>query len=167
MDGRAATVEIRNAPEPEAFAELRETLETFGRNELGLWAFAFSREELEGRAGDAVELARRLYDERDVRRSNLAEAAGRYRAAMDYLESLDPKPALYDEAADGLAAAEEELAGVVERLNWDADHAVQTKEWARAAQTLRELLDYVPDRADPRHAAAERRLFDVEKRIPR
>ena len=167
VDGRAATVEIRNAPEPEAFAELRETLETFGRNELGLWAFAFSREELEGRAGDAVELARRLYDERDVRRSNLAEAAGRYRAAMDYLESLDPKPALYDEAADGLAAAEEELAGVVERLNWDADHAVQTKEWARAAQALRELLDYVPDRADPRHAAAERRLFDVEKRIPR
>ena len=167
VDGRAATVEVRNAPAPDAFAELRETLETFGRNELGLWAFAFSREELEARAEEAVELARRLHDERDVRRSNLAEAAGRYRAAMDYLESLNPKPELYDEASRGLADAESELDGILERLNWDADHAVQTKEWARAAQALREIMDYVPDRADPRHAAAERRLFDVEKRIPR
>lgn len=165
VDGRAATVEVRNAPEPEAFVQLRETLETFGQNELGLWAFAFSREELLARAEEAVDQARRLHDEREVDRGNLAGAVGRYRAAKDYMESLSPKPELYDEAARGLSEAEAELTAVVERLNWDADHATQTKEWARAAQSLRELLEYVPDRSDPRHADAERRLFDVEKRI--
>ena len=165
VDGRARTVEVRNAPEPEAFRALRETLETFGQNELGLWAFAFSREELLAHAEEALDQARRLHDEREVRRSNIAEAIGRYRAAKDYMESLNPKPEIYDEAARGLADAEAELTAVLERLNWDADHAVQTKEWARAAQSLREVLEYVPDRADPRHTDAERRLFDVEKRI--
>ena len=165
VDGRAATVEVRNAPEPEAFLALREQLETFGQNELGLWAFAFSREELMARAEEAVEQARRLHDEREVDRGNLAGAVGRYRAAKDYMESLNPKPELYDEAVRGLAEAEAELTAVVERLNWDVDHATQTKEWSRAAQSLRELLDYVPDRSDPRHADAERRLFDAEKRI--
>ncbi|MBQ3810498.1 MAG: hypothetical protein II839_06725, partial [Kiritimatiellae bacterium] len=165
VDGRAATVEVRNAPEPEAFLALREQLETFGQNELGLWGFAFSREELMARAEEAVEQARRLRDEREVDRGNLAGAVGRYRAAKDYMESLNPKPELYDEAVRGLAEAESELTAVVERLNWDVDHATQTKEWARAAQSLRELLEYVPDRSDPRHADAERRLFDAEKRI--
>ena len=165
VDGRARTVEVRNAPEPESFRALRETLETFGQNELGLWAFAFSREELLARAEEALEQARRLHDEREVRRSNIAEAIGRYRAAKDYMESLNPKPEIYDEASRGLADAEAELTAVLERLNWDVDHAIQIKEWARAAQSLREVLEYVPDRADPRHAAAERRLFDVEKRI--
>jgi len=165
VDGRARTVEVRNAPEPEAFRALRETLETFGQNELGLWAFAFSREELLAHAEEALEQARRLHDEREVRRSNIAEAIGRYRAAKDYMESLNPKPEIYDEASRGLADAEAELTAVLERLNWDADHAIQTKEWSRAAQSLREVLEYVPDRSDPRHAAAERRLFDVEKRI--
>lgn len=167
VDGRAATVEIRNAPEPEAFRALRDTLETFGQNELGLWAFAFSKEELLSRAEEAVEQARRLRDERDVHRGNLAEAAARYRAAKDYLSSFNPKPDLFDEASAGLEDVEAELAAVLEKLNWDADHAFQVREWSRAAQSLREILEYVPDRSDPRHDAAERRLLDVEKRLPR
>lgn len=167
VDGRAQTVEIRNAPEPEAFRELRETLETFGQNEFGLWAFAFSKEELLARAQEAVEQARRLRDEREVDRGNLAAAVARYRAAKDYLSSFNPKPELFDEAAAGLAEAEAELSAVLERLNWDADHAIQTREWSRAVQALREILEYVPDRTDPRHDAAERRLLDVEKRLPR
>lgn len=167
VDGRAHTVEIRNAPEPEAFRSLRETLETFGQNELGLWAFAFSKEELSVRARESVERARRLRDEREVHRGNLAEAVVRYRAAKDYLSSFDPKPELYDEAVSGLEETEAELAALLDRLNWDADHAIQIREWTRAAQSLREILEYVPDRSDPRHAAAENRLLDVEKRIPR
>ena len=164
---RAATVEVRNRAEPIQLKALRERLEDFGRNELGLWAFAFGRDKLLETAEAEFARATRLWAERDVRRDNLHSALRAYRSCAEYLESLEPKPELYDEAVSRAEEAERALDAVVADLNWKADHGASVKEWESARQALRELLEYVPDRTDPRNQAALSRLRDVESRLAR
>ena len=164
---RAATVEVRNRAEPVQLKALRERLEDFGRNELGLWAFAFGRDKLLEMAEAEAARASRLWAERDVRRDNLHSAVRAYRSCAEYLESLEPKPELYDEAVSRAEEAERALDAVVSDLNWKADHGASVKEWESARQALREILEYVPDRTDPRNKAALSRLRDVESRLAR
>ncbi|MBQ7666945.1 MAG: hypothetical protein IJS46_02995, partial [Kiritimatiellae bacterium] len=162
---RAASVEVKNRAEPESFKALRERLEAFGRNELGLWAFAFGRDKLLELAREEFARGERLWAEREVRRDNVHAALRAYRSSVEYLDSLDPKPELYDMALDKAEEAERQLAAIVSDLNWKADHNASVKDWAAARQALRELLDVVPDRTDPRNKAALARLRDVEARL--
>ncbi|MGI5868040.1 MAG: FHA domain-containing protein [Kiritimatiellia bacterium] len=165
VDGRAATVVVRNRLEPAAFKELREAIETFARNELGLWAIEFPSERLLELATENIARARRHYDERAIRLDNLYHATRTYRSALAYLETIEPKPEIFDAAATELAVAEAELDTLFKDKNWQADHAMTTKNWELASSTLRELMDIIPDRADERHRDVERRLLDVESRI--
>lgn len=165
VDGRAVTVEVRNRLEPEDFAALREDLETFGRNELGLWAFALSREKLLELAEDSVATANRLFDEREVKPENLFRAFRAYDSAVACLESLEPKPDLYNEAVAGRTEAQSALEKVVEDLSWKADLATKTRDWEAARSALRSLIECVPDRTDERNKSAEKRLLDIESRL--
>ena len=165
VNGRAATVAVRNRLEPEAFKTLREAIETFARNELGLWAVEFPREKLLELATENIILARKLYDERAIRLDNLYNATRTYKSAIAYLDTIEPKPSFFNEAVTELGVAETELETLHRDKNWQAEHAVNTRNWELAASTLRELMDIVPDRADPRHKDVERRLLDVESRI--
>lgn len=165
LSGRARTVAVENFPEPDDFRLLCERLETFGLTELGLWAAAYSREELVARAEQELERARRLHAERDIRRGHLFEAVRAFRAAAANLETLDPKPELYDEAVRLAADSARELQETVDRLNADADIAANTRDWNAAADALRELLETVPDRADDRYRAAFRKLREIEARM--
>ena len=165
VNGRAATVEVRNRLEPGAFKDLREAIETFARNELGLWAIEFPREKLLELATENIILARRYYDERAIRLDNLFNATRTYKSALAYLDTIEPKPEFFDAAVTELGVAEAELETLFKDKNWQAEHAVNTKNWELASSTLRELMEIVPDRADERHRDVERRLLDVESRI--
>ena len=144
-----------------------EELETFGRNELGLWAFAMSREQLILRANEALENADRFFAERDISRANLFNAIRAYESCLSYLDSLEPKPEAYDLAVDGREKAMNLLNEILDDLNWQADHGTNTRDWLAAQEALRTLLEYIPDRADDRYRAAEKRLLDVESRLRR
>lgn len=165
VSGSANTVSVRNRIEPEAFKTLREDLETFGRNELGLWAIEFSREKLLELANENLLVARKLYDEREIRRENLYTSIRTYKSCLAYLETLEPKPEFYNEAVSSLETATRDLETIYKEKNWQADHSINTKDWDKAAQTLRELMEFIPDRADERNRETERRLLDVESRI--
>ena len=56
---------------------------------------------------------------------------------------------------------------ILDDLNWQADHGTNTRDWLAAQEALRTLLEYIPDRADDRYRAAEKRLLDVESRLRR
>ncbi|MGN0845547.1 MAG: FHA domain-containing protein [Kiritimatiellia bacterium] len=165
INGRAVTVEVRNHLAPESFRSLQEDLETFGRNELGLWAFALSREDLIQRAEEALLNGNRFYEERDIRRDNLFQAIRAYDSCLAHLESLEPKPNLYNLAVQGRTQAVNDLAALLDELNWQADHGTNTRDWTAAQNALRTILEYVPDRNDDRYRSAEKRLLDVETRL--
>ncbi len=162
---RVKQCRVANRIEPDDFQTVRERLETFGKNELGIWAIQFSRDRLVALADEAFTRARNTFDERGIAYGNTAEAIRRFREAAFYLETVEPKPDFHGELVSLLAQAEEELDRRYEEQRFLADRAVNLKEWSSAARELRILREMIPDRNDPRHIQATRKLLDVENRI--
>ena len=157
--------EVVNRVEPEVFRNVRETLETFGKNELGIWAIQFSRERLVELSKEALTRAGNFFDERGIDYGNLYKAIKRYEEAAFYLDTIDPKPDFYSDIVSGLATATEELDQRYEERRFLADRAINLKDWTTAASELRIIRELIPDRDDERHAEAGRKLLDVETRM--
>lgn len=162
---RAKRCLVSNRLEPEAFQTVRERIETFGKNELGIWAIQYSRDKLVTLAEESLTRARNQYDERGIAYGNLAEAIRRFREAEFYLETVEPKPDFYGAIVSGMEQAREELDRRYEEQRFLADRALNLKEWSTAARELRILREMIPDRGDPRHVEATRKLLDVENRL--
>lgn len=161
----AHTCRVTNRQEPDSFRALREKLETFSKNELGIWAIQFSADKLTGLASNALAIARKRFDERDVKYGNVFAAIRSYQEAVFYLDTVNPKPAFYAEIIDGFEAAQEELEKRHKEQNFRADRAINLSDWPAAARELRILCELVPDRADSRNKEATRKLIDVESRL--
>lgn len=165
FEGRALTVSVRNFPPPEDLAALCDRLEAFALTELGLWAAAYGRDDLIARAATEFNRGALLFEQRDVKPSNLYEAVHAFGACLANLDSLDPKPELFDKAVAREAEASRLLEGIVADLEKTAAIATNTKDWAGAAAALSEILEYVPERTDERYRSAFRRLREVQERV--
>jgi len=162
---KAHTSRVVNRVEPEAFKTLREKLETFSKNELGIWAIQFSADKLTVLARDTLALARKKFDERDVKYGNLFESIRSYQEAVFYLDTVNPKPDFYSDIVDGFETAEGELGKRYEEQRFRADRAINLSDWETAARELKVLCEMIPDRADSRNKEATRKLIDVESRL--
>lgn len=165
LGSNAHSCRVTNRNEPDAFRALREKLETFSKNELGIWAIQFSSEKLVGLAQGALTVARKKFDEREVRYGNLFEAIRSYREALFYLDTINPKPDFYQAIIEGFESAESELDRRYQEQRFRADRAINLSEWPAAAKELRILCEMVPDRSDSRNQEAARKLLDVENRL--
>lgn len=164
-NGKVFATVIENAMEPAAFREIREKLETFSKNELGIWAIQFSAEKLVAMSQEAQRLGDAKWAERDVQFGNLAAALAAYREAVFYLETVNPKPDGYGALLTQRKAVEEELTRRYREQRFLADRAINLQDWPTAARELRVLRELVPDAKDPRHAEASAKLLDVEARL--
>ena len=162
---RAHTSRVTNRQEPDGFKALREKLETFSKNELGIWAIQFSVEKLTELARDALSIARKKFDERDVKFGNLNDSIRSYQDAVFYLDTVNPKPDFYTAIIDGFEAAEDELNSRYNELRFQANHASNTKDWQNAARILKVIREMIPDTADSRNKEAMQKLLDVENRL--
>ena len=158
-------VRVTNRAEPAEFREVREKIETFVRNELGLWAIEYSAEQLRDMALDNLLVGQRLLRERDIQPGNLHAASVKLRECLNLLETVDPKPDFHADALRDLEECNGFLDARFTDLNFAADRAIKMRNWPEAADALRELMRLVPDRADDRNRDAERRLLDVETRL--
>jgi hypothetical protein len=162
---KAHTCRVANRTEPDSFRALREKLETFSKNELGIWAIQFSSDKLTELARNALSIAKKKYEEREVKYGNIYEAMRNYQEAVFYLDTVNPKPDFYAEIMDGHEAAENELDKRYKDQNFRADRALNLSDWPAAARELKILCELIPDRADERHKEATRKLLDVENRL--
>jgi len=158
-------VKVLNTIEPEQFKKTREAIEEFARNELGLSALALTKEKLLELAGAAALLGRNLYDQREVKRENLALAIRALKETEWYLETIDPKPDYYADSIALLRESERELEETCINYLFLADRAIKLKDWNEAASNLRVLLEKIPDRSDERHLNAQKKLIDVERHL--
>jgi hypothetical protein len=156
---------VVNRLEPEVFRNVRERIETFGKNELGIWAIQFSRDKLLTLAADAFRVGRKFYDERGIQYGNLFQSIVRLKEAEFYLETVEPKPDFFTEITECRRQATEELDRRYKDQCFRADRASNLGEWQTAAQELRILRDLLPDRNDDRYKDATRKLIDVEARL--
>ncbi len=162
---RAHRVSVNNRVEPEAFRAIRARIETFGRNELGLWAIPFSRDTLIAKAHEEYLLGKKRYDERRIEYGNLAKTIRHFQEAEIYLETVNPKPDFYADGVTSVRRAKEELQQQYVEQSYRADRAIRLKDWEQAATQLRILCELVPNESDERHAEAKRKLIDVEMRL--
>ena len=162
---RARTVKIVNMQEPEAFRTMREKLEAFVNNELGIWALQYSREKLVSLAEEAIELGKSKWNDRDVQYGNIHGAVAAFRAAIAYLETVNPKPDCIGDARRGLEESQTEMDRRYRDQRFLADQAIKLAQWDVAQRELTVLTEMVPDRNDDRNREAMAKLVDVEKRL--
>lgn len=162
---RISEVLVENEVEPEAFRRVREALEAFANNELGIWATQYSKEQLLTLSAQSAELGDSKWEERDVEYGNLNASVKAYREAVFYLETVSPKPEDYAALKEKLATAESELDRRYKDQRFNADRAINLGDWEVAAGELRILCQLVPDKDDDRYAEASAKLVDVESRL--
>lgn len=165
IDGVIKEYYIENAPEPEAFRDFREQLETFVNNELGIWSIQYPKEKLLELSYGAYELGDSKWDERDVEFGNVAAAIKAYNESIFYLDTINPKPEWFNKVRENLRVAKEELDKRYKEQLFKADRAINTGHWEDAKTELRLLLEMIPEAEDDRHKTAERKLLDVTNRI--
>ena len=158
---------IENTQEPAVFKEVRERLETFSKNELGIWAIQFSAEKLVEMSEESRRAADAKWEERDVKHGNTAAALASYEEAIFYLETVNPKPANYGKLCERRDQAAAELDRRYKDQRFLADRAIKLQDWETAKRELRILCELVPDTKDPRHSEASAKLMDVEARMKR
>lgn len=156
---------IENAPEPGEFRTVREQLETFSKNELGIWAIQFSAEKLVEMSAELRREGDAKWEERDVQYGNIAAALAAYNEAVFYLDTVNPKPETYGALVNRQKEVEAELDKRYRDQRFRADRAINLADWRTAEQELRVLCQMVPDAKDPRHAEAAGKLLDVENRM--
>ncbi|MDI6774933.1 MAG: FHA domain-containing protein [Verrucomicrobiota bacterium] len=156
---------VANRLEPEGFKEVRERIETFGRNELGLWAIQVPPERLKQMAGDAFLNARKLHDERAVKSDNLWKAVRNLKKCHADLKAIEPKPDFYPDSLTLLSDCQKELQERYDEINFQSSRALNVQDWQGAAQHLRMILDLIPDEQDARYQDARVKLLEVENRL--
>lgn len=154
-----------NAVEPDAFVRLREKLEAFSKNELGIWAMGHSRAQLIALAEEAAETAEMKWEDREVEYGNCYAAVHAWKEALFYLETVNPKPKKFEEYQKNLKTAEEDLEQRYKDRRFAADRAINIADWLKAKEELQILIALVPDRDDDRYREASAKLVDVEKRM--
>ena len=163
IGSRTHEVRVLNTMEPETVKTVREIIESFGQNELGLAALALAPDKLIELARAAELLGRSLYDQREVKHDNLAKSIRSLNEVEWYLETVEPKPDFYAGAMALRKDAEKELQEISQRLTFLAERAYHLKDWNEAAINLRLLCEKIPDRVDSRHQNARKKLIEVER----
>lgn len=148
----------------DTFARLANRLETFARNELGIWAAELSVEELTEKGEEQLSLAQRYWEQRDLDDEKLYLALAAYKLGCSYLETLNPKPDFARELTLGRKTAEALLTERYEAAIFSIDQALNTQRYADAAASLRKILRMIPDREDERNRQATDKLLQIENR---
>ena len=161
----ARSIRIVNTQEPEPFRVIREKLEAFSKNELGIHAIQYPRAKLVELAEESVALGKAKWEDRDVQHGNLFAAVAAYKEAIFYLETVDPKPDCIADARQGLEESQKELERRYGDQRFLADRAINLGQWETAQRELSILLEMIPDRDDNRNREASAKLIDVEKRM--
>ena len=162
---RSKTIRIVNIQEPAPFRAIREKLEAFSKNQLGVWALQYSRDKLVELAEEAVRIGQSKWEDREVQHGNLFGSVAAFREALFYLETVNPKPACAETARQGLENSQGELDRRYADQRFLAHRAINLGEWDTARRELLVLLEMVPDRTDDRNREATAKLIDVEKRL--
>lgn len=160
---RVKDVRIVNTQEPEAFRRVREKLEVFSKNELGIWAIQRTRAQLIALAAECADVGRVKWEDREVEYGNLHAAIVAWREAIFYLDTVNPKPPEFDSYRQSLEKAVAELDRRFSEQRFRADRAINLKDWQTAHAELKILCQLVPDRDDDRYREASAKMVDVEK----
>ncbi len=145
------------------FDALCERLENFARLELGVVATKYSVSELEAMAQEQLTLARAYWEQRDLDDEKLFRSVTAYEQGLNYLLTLNPKPAFAVELTKELSTAEALLTERYETACFEVEQARATMRYEDARDHLQRILRMIPNRDDERNLKASQELRTIER----
>lgn len=161
----AKTVHIENQVEPDAFRQIREQIEAFANNELGLININIPPAELRARATESWQNAQDLYARRDVKNENLWQASQKLKDVVFLLETIEPKPDYYEDAVLLGQDWRQELNDKLSNLDFNAVRAYRIGNLSEARDYYRQILATFPDRTSSTYKQAQRTLIQIEQEL--
>jgi hypothetical protein len=159
-------IKVLNRMPPQEIKRAASIIEEFAKSEVReLFTILIPTPELRRYAEQSYQLGQARFAERELRHRNLAESISHFEEAMLYLETFEPKPALFEEARAGLEKATELRDIKYEDLMFKADRAMRLKDWEGADRTLKVLAELVPDRGDPRYDKIRSNMLIAERHL--
>ena len=158
-------VVVENRLEPDGFPRIRERLEAWVNNELGVQSIQRSRAELESSSEHCEELGDAKWEERDVEMANLSEAIRFFKLAKNDLITLGLNTKDVQRIQSKIEKAEGELKRRYDDVRGEAERARQIGDWDRAKEEFSKIREMIPVRDDDRHREAIANLEDIENRI--
>ena len=158
-------VAVENRLEPDGFPRIRERLEAWVNNELGVQSIQRSRAELESSSEHCEELGDAKWEERDVEMANLSEAIRFFKLAKNDLITLGSNTKNVQRIQIKIEKAEGELKRRYDDVRGEAERARQIGDWDRAKEEFSKIREMIPARDDDRHREAIANLEDIENRI--
>ncbi|MEO1481928.1 MAG: FHA domain-containing protein [Myxococcota bacterium] len=116
-----------------------------------------------GKAQQLFALGKSAFDTRSVAPQNLARSIDYFGQARLYLEGIEERPPLYYDIGKSLKRAKGQLQNTFETHIFAAEQATRFGDRTRAVDSLVELLQYIPDKEDPRHIEAKSRLESLQE----
>lgn len=162
---RVLDVSVENAAGPEVLQSVCTKLEAFVESEFNLYAINMSVAELRKLSAEARREADAKWSARTSKFGNYAEALRKYDEAINYLRTVNPKPADYEALLARRKDAKAELDGVYNEHYGNAQQAHGTQNWSQEKYELQVILELVPDRNDDRNKEAFRKLLEVEAQM--
>ena len=156
---------VENRLEPDGFPRIRERLEAWVNNELGVQSIQRSRAELESSSEHCEELGDAKWEERDVEMANLSEAIRFFKLAKNDLITLGSNTKDVQRIQSKIEKAEGELKRRYDDVRGEAERARQIGDWDRAKEEFSKIREMIPARDDDRHREAIANLEDIENRI--
>ena len=163
--GRVLDVSVENAAGPEVLQNVCTKLEAFVESEFNLYAINMSVAELRKLSAEARREADAKWNARTSKFGNYAEALRKYDEAINYLRTVNPKPADHEALLARRKDAKAELDRVYNEHYGNAQQAHGTQNWSQEKYELQVILELVPDRNDDRNKEAFRKLLEVEAQM--
>ena len=161
----AKTVHVANQLEPDAFKQVREQIESYANNELGLINIEIPPEELRARAEESWQNAQDLYAQREVKNDNLWQASQKLKDVAFLLETIEPKPEYYEQAVVLRQQWNRQLDDKIRDLEFEAIRSMQVGDTRRAAELNQRILATRPDRTHTEYKEAYNRLVQIEQEL--
>ncbi|MDF3129714.1 FHA domain-containing protein [Kiritimatiellaeota bacterium B1221] len=159
----AKTVRVANQLEPDAFKQVREKIEAFANNELGLNNIHIPPEKLRALAAESWENAQQLYIERDVKNGNLWQATQKLKDVISLLETIEPKPEYYQEAVILRQEWLESLLLHIRNMEFEAIRQHTLGEISKSIELNRRIIATFPDKTHTEYKEAVNRLNQIDQ----
>ncbi len=161
----AKRVRVANQLEPDAFLDLREKIESFAADALGLITVDMSPEKLREEAQLAWLNAQKLYEEREIQNRNLWQATQNLKDVQWLLQTIEPKPEYYEQAVRLREQWLKELYSTLNSLEFEAARARQIGDLQSAIGYYRRILATFPEENHEFYKNAYNTLTRLEQEV--
>lgn len=165
-NGQCNQVRVLNREPPSAVKDAVALIEEFVLKQMDIpYTLLEDPVVLRRYAMEAFKIGESRFAERDVRQGNLAESIKQFKASMNFLEVLEPKPELYRQARVKLEQAQAEQDARYKDYMFNVEGAIRLGDWREASKFLKILAELIPDRKDDRYKIISSKQLDVEDHL--